>query len=464
MTASQRKNLVNVMPMSTSQSFPTSRREFLKRTGTFAAATVVVGASFPYVHAAEGNTIQLALIGCGGRGSGAVVNAYDSPNGPVKLVAMADLFPKRMASSYANLTAKYGDRIDVPTERQFIGFDAYRNAIDCLRPGDVAMLTGYAGFRPAQVEYAVERGIHVFMEKTFASDVPGLRRIIKAGEAADRKGVRIASGLMCRHAQSRMDLVKRIHNGDLGEIQLIRGYRMQPCKPLPTRPDTENELHWQIRHYTDFYWVSGGLYSEMDIHQIDEMCWIKNAYPISAHGVGGRAADSTDFGQNLDSMAVEWTFPDGTIATHVVRWLPKCYNECITYVHGTKCAAQFPGSAHAGRVLIHKDLRLASDNIAWKAGNDQYSAWQAEWNVLLAAIRNNRPLNEARRAALSNLAVIMGRAAVHMGRTVTWDEAMASSFQFCPDIEKLTNDSPAPVKPDEQGRHPAPVPGTWVEL
>ena len=450
--------------MNKSPTIPTSRREFLRQTSQFAAASALAGLAMPHVHAAGDDTIRLALIGCGGRGSGAVVDACDSPHGPVKLVAMADLFPNRIASSLANLVAKYGDRIDVPPERQFVGFDAYRKAIDCLRPGDVAMLTGYAGFRPAQLEYAVEKGVNVFMEKSFAPDAPGLRRIIRAGEAADKKNVKIASGLMCRHAQSRKDLVQRIHDGKLGEIQLIRAFRMQPCATLPKRPPAENELHWQIRHFTDFYWVSGGLFAEMDIHQIDEICWIKNAYPVSAHGVGGRVTNSSDCSQNLDSLSIEWTFADGTFATDVVRWLPGCYNECITFVHGTKCAAQFPGSAHAGRVLIHKDQRLASDNIAWKAKPDQFSAWQNEWNVLLQAIRQNRLHNEARRAALSNVADIMGRAAVHSGSTITWDQALASNFQFCPNIESLTDESPPPVKADAAGRYPVPVPGKWVEI
>jgi len=235
-----------------------SRREFLKRTGRLAAASALAGVAMPHVHAAADNTIRLALIGCGGRGSGAVVDAYDSPHGPVKLVAMADLFQKRIASAYANLSARYGDKMDVPPERQFVGFDAYKKAIDCLRPGDVAMLTGYAGFRPSQLEYAVEKGINVFMEKSFAPDAPGLRRVIKAGDAAEKKNLKIASGLMCRHAQSRMDLVQRIHEGQLGEVHLIRAYRMQPCGRLPKRPPSENELHWQIRHFTDFFWVSGG--------------------------------------------------------------------------------------------------------------------------------------------------------------------------------------------------------------
>ncbi len=443
---------------------PASRREFLKNTSRIAAGTALAGMVLPHVHAAEDNTIRLALIGCGGRGCGAAANAFDSPNGPVKLIAMADFFENRLASGYQALSEKYRGQMDVPPERRFVGFDAWRKAIDCLRPGDVAMLCGYSAWRPQQLEYAVEKGIHVFMEKSFAPDIPGLRRIIKAGEAAERKNLKIASGLMCRHAISRQDLVKRIHDGELGEVLLIRGYRMQPVGALPKRPPQENELAWQIRHFMDFLWVSGGWFAEMNIHQIDEFCWLKDAYPVSAHGVGGRAANSADYGQTLDSMAVEWTFADGTKATHVIRWLANCFDDCTTFVHGTKCMAQFPGSAHAGPVMIHKNQCSGTDNIAWRAKQDKFSAWENEWNVLLEAIRHDKKHNEARRAALSNVTDLMGRAAVHSGKIVTWDEAMASNFQFCPGVDDLKADSPPPVRADAEGRYPVPVPGKWVEL
>ena len=173
---------------------------------------------------------------------------------------------------------------------------------------------------------------------------------------------------------------------------------------------------------------------------------------------------STDCSQNLDSFSIEWTFADGTKATDVVRYLSNCHNEFATYVHGTKCAAQFSGSVHAGTVHIYKDQRLAMDNIAWRARPEPISPWQAEWNALLEAIRNDRPHNEAKRAALSNLADIMGRAAVHSGKLITWDEAMASNFQFCPNLDTLNEESAPPVQADDQGRYPVPVPGRWSEL
>jgi predicted dehydrogenase len=441
-----------------------SRRDFLKWSGALAAGTALAGVAIPHVHAAEDNTIRLALIGCGGRGSGAVVNAFDAPGGPVKLVAMADLFEDRLTSAHQTLSKSHAEKVDVPPERRFLGFDAYRKAIDCLRPGDVAMLTNFSGFRPGQLEYAVEKGINAFMEKSFAPDAPGLRRIIKAGEAAEQKNVKIAAGLQCRHSVNRQELIKRIRDGAMGDIQLIRGYRMQPCGWLPKRPANTNELHWQIRHFTDFIWVSGALFAEMNIHQIDEICWIKDACPVSAHGVGGRAANNTDCGQNLDSLSIEWTFADGTKATHVVRWLPGCYEDFATYIHGTKCAAQFSGPHHLGTVQTYKDQRIASGNIDWKAPKEDVSPWQAEWNVFLDDIRNDKPHNEAKRAAMSNFTDLMGRAAVHSGKIITWDEMMASNFQFCPNIDSLTNDSPAPVQADDQGRYPVPIPGVWSEV
>ena len=442
-----------------------SRREFLEWSGKAAAASALAGVAVPHVHAAEDNTIRLALIGCGGRGSANVVNALETNNGPIKLYAMADLFEKRLAGSYHALSKEHAKQLDVPAERKFIGFDAYRKAIDCLQPGcDVAMLTGYAGFRPAQLEYAVEKGINVFMEKSFATDPPGVRRVLKAGEAAEQKNVKIAAGLMCRHSRNRQELIRRIRDGQLGDIHLIRAYRMQDRIALGPKPPQEKELFWQIRNFTSFYWVSGGLWAEMDIHQIDELCWLKDAWPIAAHGVGGRTAGSTDYSQNLDSFSAEWTFADGAKAYDVVRYIPNCYPEFATFVHGTKCAAQFSGYMHKGEVRIFKDQRCDKHNVAWEAPKEPCDAWQAEWNDLIDAIRNDRPYNEAKRAALTNLADIMGRAAIHSGKVITWDEAMASNFRWCPKIDEMDENTPPPVQPDAEGRHAVPVPGAWTEL
>jgi len=382
------------------------------------------------------------------------------------MVAMADLYQNALDNSFKALMEKYAVMMDVPRERRFVGFDAYKQAIDCLRPGDVAMLTGYSAFRALQLEYAVSKGINVFMEKSFGPDAPSLRRLIKAGEEAEKRNLKIAAGLQCRHSVNRHELLKRIHAGEMGEIHLVRCYRMQPVGILRKKPDGLKELNWQLgnHNFVHFLWVSGGLFAEMNIHQIDEMCWIMDAWPVTAHAIAGRAPDSKDCSQNLDSFAVEWTFPNGAKGLHNVRWLPNCYTEFATYIHGTKCAAQFSGWSHVGTVHLYKDQRCRNDNIAWRAPKEQFTPWEAQWNNLLDAIRKDKPFNEAKRAALSNIADLMGRAAAHMGRVITWDEMMNSNFQFCPNIDELTDDSPPPVKADSEGRYPVPVPGEWNEV
>ncbi len=460
-----------------------SRRDFIKSTGQLAVASALAGVALPHVHAAEDNSIRLALIGCGGRGSGAVANAMSagglvlgddggtkramgSGGGPVKLVAMADLRQDRLDQSYSALKQALGDWVDVPAERRFRGFDAYRRAIDCLRPGDIAMLTTHAAFRAPHLEYAVHKGVNVFMEKDFAPDPGGIRRILRAGEAAEKKNLKIAAGLMCRHSSARQALIQKIRDGGMGEVQLIRATRMDPGYLMGPFPKGENELLWQLSpgHPYQFMWSSGGVFIELMIHQIDECFWIKDAWPVSAHGIGGRFAGSTDCSQNLDSYSIEYTFADGTKALVTGRYIPNCHNDFSTYVHGTKCAAKFSGDIHAPTTWLYKDQRLERSNIAWRAPKETVNPWQAEWDVLLSAIRNDRPHNEARRAALSNLGAIMGRAAVHTGKIITWDEAMASNFQFCSNVDELAESSPAPVQADAQGRYPAPIPGKTIEV
>jgi len=468
----------------------TPRREFLARSGKLLAGSALAGMALPHLHAAEDNTIRLALIGTGGRGSGAVINAFDSPHGPCKLVAMADIFPERLEGSHKALSQQHPDKVDVPPERRFLGFDAYQKAIDCLRPGiDVAMLTTYPAFRPVHLDYAVSKGVNVFMEKSFAIDPVGVRRVVKAGEEAKKKNLKIAAGLMCRHSVNRQELIKRIRDGELGPIQLIRAYRMEPCGGMsPNRPPGMKELLWQIRNRTHILWVSGGLWAEMDIHQIDEICWLMDDhYPVTAHGVCGRAASSKDAGQGLDSFSVEYTFADGAKAYDVVRYIPNCYNEFATFVHGTERAAQFSGNVHSGTCAIYKDQRCVPvkvaakynratgqydyaeeggnrDDILWRAPKETYTCWQAEWNVLLNSIRKDLPQNEAQRAAYSNLTGLMGRAAMHMGRIVTWEEMLASKFELCPGIDQMNENSTPPVLPDANGYYPVPVPGQWVEI
>jgi hypothetical protein len=237
------------------------------------------------------------------------------------------------------------------------------------------------------------------------------------------------------------------------------GYKIDPGRPV------DNELLWQIRRAHCFLWASSGMFIEQIIHQVDECCWIKDAWPVAAHGVGGRDAGSANNSQNLDQYAVEYTFADGTKAMVTSgSYIQNGFSDFVTFIHGTKCAAQFSGNIHAPTSQIYKNQRTLAANTVWKPKRETVGPHQAEWNVLLDAIRNDRPHNETRRAAFSNLAAIMGRAAVHSGKTITWDESLASTFRFCPDIAALTAGSPAPVRTDGHGRYAVPVPGAWSEI
>ena len=441
-----------------------SRRTFLKTTGTAIAGTLVSSAIASRAYAAENNTIRLALIGCGGRGSGAVGNAFAAPEGgPVELYAMAEIFENKLDRSYKALSGMFGDKINVPNERKFLGFDAYKQAIDCLRPGDVALLTTTAYCRPTHFDYAIEKGVNVFMEKSFAPDPGGLHRMLKAGERAKKKNLKVATGLMCRHSVARQAMIEKMRAGELGNIELIRAYRMAGGRHMRKPNQDEREVEFQLRNKVHFPWVCSGLFIEWMIHQVDECCWIKDSYPIAAHGLGGRVPHSPDKGQNLDTYSIEYTFADGTKAVVYGRTITKGKTDFATYVQGTKKAGQFSGNIHAATVHTYKDQVPDKNNIDWAAEKEPCTPWDAEWRVLLRKIRNDEPHNEVERSVMSNFAAIMGRAACHYNNVVTWDEMLASNFHFVPNVDDISFDAKAPYYADADGNYPAPIPGSWTE-
>jgi len=443
-----------------------NRREFLRHSGSLAAGAAVLGSLPHTAFAADDDTIRLALIGCGGRGTGAVGDALSVPNaGPIKLYAMADLLEAKMENSYRALRKKFPDKVDVPRDRKFFGFGSHMAAIDILRPGDIALCTTRSYIRPVHVEYAIQKGINVFMEKPFASDPGGLHRLLRAGEEARRKGVKVAAGLQCRHSPARQALIEKIRSGEMGDIPLIRANRLGGARWLGNQGDEANKLMSQLQFgRIHLLWIGSGHMVDNLIHQIDECCWIKNAWPVSVDGMGGRVPQCEDLGQNIDVYSMEYTFADGTKAFCGFRRMSKTRSDFATYIHGTKCAAQFSGRTHAATVHMFKDQRIEKSNIAWTPTKDAYSPWQYEWNDFIDSIRKDRPHNELKRAVYSDLTSLMGRAACHTGQTVTWDQIMKSRFQFCDYLDELHSESRVPVKADENGRFPVPIPGQWEEI
>jgi len=261
----------------------TSRREFLKNTGRIAAASALAAGVVPRIYAAENNTIKVALVGCGGRGTGAASEALSVKNGPIELVAMADVFEDRLARSYKNLMDGHHEQVQVPKDRQFVGFDGYRKAMDCLKPGDVAIFATPPAFRWVHFAYAIAKGIHVFMEKPITVDGPSTRKFLKLAEESVKKNLKVGVGLMSRHSRALEELAKRVHDGEIGELILQRGYRMggraATCGPVPAGM---SELLYQVRLFHSFLWASGGMYSDYYIHIIDHLGWMKNAWPVRA--------------------------------------------------------------------------------------------------------------------------------------------------------------------------------------
>ncbi len=443
-----------------------NRRQFLKHSGMAAAGAAVMAGSVPAVHAAEDNTIRLALLGCGGRGTGAVANALGTRDqGPIKLYAMADLHENRMEGSLNSLTKRFEDQVDVTADRKFLGFDSHKRAIDMLKPGDVALCTTRAYIRPLHVEYAVSRGINVFMEKPFAPDPGGLKRMLKAGEEADKKGVKIAAGLQCRHSPARAALIEQIKSGAMGEISYIRANRLTGRRWMGAVGEGAGKFVEQLQFgKINLLWVGSGHMVDNLIHQIDECCWLMDAWPVSCHGMGGREVGNDDHGQNIDTYSMEYTFPNGKKAFCGFRRAHRGHNEFATFVHGTKRAGQFSGNVHKATVHMFKDHRIATDNIAWTPTPDAHSPWDYEWIAFINSIRNDKPHNEAHRAVYADYAALLGRAAAHTNQIVTWEDVTSSDFQFCDYLDDLDYDSPGPVQPDAQGYFPAPLAGEWKEL
>ena len=442
-----------------SNSMSKVRRDFLKSAGLGVLGTSLLSQNLP-VHAAESNTINIALVGCGGRGGGAVLDAMNPATGPTKLVAMADVFRDRVVNLTPSLNERLGDRAGVPPERTFYGFDSYKKAIDCLRPGDVVLLATPPVFRPLHVEYAISKGVHIFMEKPFATDSPGTRRLQAAVKAADEKNIKIAAGLMWRHCAARQEAIKRIHNGDIGELIHLRGFRLQGGVGLRARRADETEVAYQLRNFHHFDWAGGNILIDYIIHNIDVACWAKDALPAKALGFGGRSRP-IPHGQMFDSWYTEFEFADGTHLSSHCATRSNCIDTYTDFAHGTKGSAILMGSLGQAKTQLFKAQAMVSENRIWEYQGREPNPYQVEHNVFFDAIRNDKPCNEGHRACEANFSSLLARAAINSGKLVTWDEIVKSELKLV-DIDTLTFDSEPPVKPNEDGSHPYAIPGQTV--
>ena len=437
-----------------------TRREFIAGAGRAAAATALTAGMVGHVHAAGDDTLQLALVGCGGRGTGAASEAMSVKDGRVRLVAMADIFDRRLKSSLGQLKG-LGDRVDVPEDRRFIGFDAYRKAMDCLKPGDVVILATPPAFRWVHFSYAIAKGLHVFMEKPITVDGPTTRKMLALAEESEKKDLKVGVGLMVCHCRGRRQLYDRIKAGEIGDFVALRAYRMggRAANAGP-KPKDMSELLYQTQSFHSFLWASGGVYSDFYIHQIDECSWMKDAWPVRAHALGGRHYRGDAVDQNLDTYDVEYVFPDGTRLFFQGRNMDGCHDEFASYVHGTKGCAIVSTAVHTpGKVRIFSGQDFDAKDLRWAFPQPEPNPYQLEWDDLIDAIRNNKPYNDAKRGAVASLVTSMGRMAAHTGQVITYEQALNCPQEFAPDVDKLAMDSPAPLLAGPDGKYAVPMPG-----
>ncbi|MHC4072570.1 MAG: Gfo/Idh/MocA family protein, partial [Planctomycetota bacterium] len=273
----------------------------------------------------------------------------------------------------------------MPPERRFVGFDGYKKAIDSLGRGDVVLLTTHAAFRPLHFEYAVKKGVNVFAEKSFAADAPAVRRWFRAAEASEQKNLKVGVGFMWRHSEARKEVIKRIHDGIIGDVHTLRIYRVHGPVHCPPLPGGTNELAFQLKHPNSFTWVSSGFFIDWHCHNIDVACWTKGAWPVSAQGFGGRCFEQA--GNQFDHYTVEYTFADGTKLFAFSRHIKGCWETYSDYAHGSKGSAVIMASLGAPKPKIYRSHNMVPDELVWQYPQRDPNPYHAEWQLLLDAIR-----------------------------------------------------------------------------
>lgn len=427
-----------------------TRRTFCKQTA--AATTGILASTLPLdamSNVYDNKKLKLALIGCGGRGSGAAVQALTADD-KVELYAMADAFRDRIDSSLNGIKEHFdgSKNIDVKEKNMFTGFDAYKKAIDLC---DVVILTTPPGFRPLHFEYAINNDKHVFMEKPLATDAPGIRKVLEVAKIAKDKKLNVVVGLQRHYQDKYITLYNKVVNGDIGKIVSGQVYWNDGGVWVKKRKSSQSELEYQMRNWYYFTWLCGDHILEQHIHNIDVANWFIGDYPISAQGMGGREVrNGIDHGQIFDHHFVEFTYANGAVISSQCR-------------HQTGTASRvdevFQGSN--GSVVTGKgEMTDLSGNIKYKypnKWNEDPNPYQVEHDKLFQSIRNNEVINDVEYGAKSTMTAIMGRMATYTGKKITWDQAINSKEMLVP--KNLTWNSTPPTLPDDNGKYLVAIPG-----
>ena len=426
-----------------------SRRDFIKTSALVTGGLVASNFVLPGAYAAPVNELKLALIGCGGRGTGAAFQALATGHN-IKIVAMADAFRDRLDTAYNALSEKYGDKLAVSEDMKFVGFDAYKDAI---AQADVVILATPPGFRPMHFEEAVKQGKQIFMEKPVAVDAAGIRKVLKAAEVAKAKKLNVVVGLQRHYQANYIETIKRIHNGDIGDIINGQVYWNDGGVWVRERQPGQTEMEYQMRNWYYFNWLCGDHINEQHVHNIDVANWVKQGPPVKVEGTGGRLIRTgKENGEIFDHHVLAYTYADGSVIHSECRHFPGAQNRVDESFQGTKGTAYLSGGNHGilkdwkGNVLFDHDRK------------NQPNPYQVEHDQLWATLfKGDYKFADAENAANSTMTAIMGRYATYSGKPLTFEEALNGQVELMP--ETLAWDALPKVLPGPDGYYPHAIPG-----
>ena len=418
----------------------TTRRSFLKAS---VAAGIGTMAASQWVHAAGDDIIRVGLVGCGGRGSGAAVNAMNAdPN--VHLVAMADVFEDKVQGSCKRLKEAKPDQTRVDDEHCFAGFDGYKKVLES--DIDVILIATSSRFHPQYLKAAVEAGKHVFVEKPHGVDAPGLKSVTESCKLAKEKGLSVVSGLCWRYHTGVQETMKRILDGAIGDVVAVQECYMRTPYRLTTRAEGLTELEWQLRNWYHFNWLSGDDILQSLVHSLDKAGWVTgDKPPVSAFGVGGRIqCTEPHFGDQFDHSAVTWEYENGVRVYGFSRAQANVFNQTSDVVLATK-----------GRCDVLKHQIEGETN--WRYDGPKCNMYDAEHVALFEGIRKGEPINNGDYMVNSTMLGLLGRMVCYTGKRITWEEAVNSQEVLGP-AEIDWNTTP-PLSPREDGTYACPIPG-----
>jgi myo-inositol 2-dehydrogenase/D-chiro-inositol 1-dehydrogenase len=410
-----------------------SRRDFIKATAVAGTTLAATRLSIPEVHAAGSDEIRIGLIGCGGRGTGAVMNAFEATKG-VRLVAVGDAFADRIEAAKKRWE-ELGEAAVVPKESCFVGLDAYEKVI--ASDVNYIILATPPGFRPPHLKAAVAAGKHIFTEKPVAVDAPGIRECLAIAEESEKKGLAIGAGTQRRHQKGYLEVMKRVHDGAIGELRAARAYWNQGGLWNKARQRGWSDLEWQMRNWLYLTWLSGDHIVEQHVHNIDVVNWAMGAHPVSAEGMGGRQSRiSNDFGMVFDHFAIDYAYENGAHMMSMCRQVPDCANRVAETIVGSTGSCETDSGAN--RYVLTGANR-------WRFREEAISPYVQEHIDLIESIRSGSPINELKQVSESTFTAIMGRMSAYTGKAMTWDEALASDESLVP--EGLSFDGSLTVPP-----------------